>query len=262
VSFGPEPPRAGQAAARPGRIPATTFSWAILGINVVVWLLMELVGSSTSGRTLVAFGAKVNPLIAQGEYWRLFTPIFLHIGLTHLLFNGFAILSFGRLAEIVYGHGRFLAIYLVSGVTGALLSYLMSRGLSAGASGAIFGIAGALAVFYAQNRSVPHVAGQGQLIGIVLILVINGVYGLANQGVDNWGHLGGLLGGLSMAMWLTPKVAAVQDLDGDGDAVALRWRSSSPASWLIVPVLVAIVILAVATIPGAQSVPLTLPRPD
>ena len=113
---------------------------------------MEAYGDSTSVQTLVTFGAKVNPLIADGQYWRLVAPIFIHIGLMHLVFNSIALLTFGRIAEMIYGHTRFLAIYLVSGIAGVVLSYLLSRGISAGASGAIFGLGGALAVFFLVNR--------------------------------------------------------------------------------------------------------------
>jgi rhomboid protease GluP len=225
----------------PRRLPATTFSWAILAINCAVWLAMELAGGSTNPRTLIAFGAKVNGLIVQGEYWRLLTPVFLHIGLTHLVFNGFAILSFGRLAEMMYGHGRFLAIYLVSGITGATFSYLLSRGLSAGASGAIFGVAGALGVFFARNRDVPGVAGQ--LPGILLLLAINGGYGMLDPRIDNWGHLGGLVGGVSLAMWLSPRIVAAWD--AEGRVVALQRQESSAASWLVVPATLAIIAAAV-----------------
>src|SRR4051812_10213757 len=99
------------ASSQHRRIPATTFVWVLTAINILVWITMELVGSSSDSNTLVAFGAKVNRLIAKGEYWRLVTPMFLHIGLQHLVFNTIALLSLGRLAEIIYGHARFLAIY-------------------------------------------------------------------------------------------------------------------------------------------------------
>src|SRR5437764_12382773 len=148
----------------PRTIPRTLVVWIITGVNIAVWLAMEASGGSTSTRVLIAFGAKVNQLIVQGEYWRLLTAVFIHIGIMHLAFNSIALLSFGRLAELIYGHWRFLAIYLISGIAGATFSALFNpRGLSAGASGAIFGIAGALAVFFAINRNKGPLVGQGQL---------------------------------------------------------------------------------------------------
>jgi rhomboid protease GluP len=246
---GEEPRRArlpGWQLFRSGPAPATLVAWIIAGLNVAIWLAMELAGGSASGRTLVAFGAKVNPLIADGQYWRLLTSVFLHIGFAHLLFNSVALLSFGRVAEMVYGHTRFLAIYLVSGITGSVLSYLLSRSLSAGASGAIFGVAGALAVFFALNRGTP-IAGQGQLGGIVFVLIVNGVLGITQAGVDNWGHAGGLLGGLSLATWLAPRLTS---LTGAGGEIAgIRWERSSAASWVVVPAVLAILAAAVAMIP-------------
>jgi rhomboid protease GluP len=211
----------------------------LTGINVAVFIGMELTGGSTSGRNLVRWGANYAPLIAQGEYWRLLTCAFLHIGLPHLLFNSFALLSFGRLAEAIFGHGRFLAIYLVSGITGALLSYFFIRGLSAGASGAIFGVATALAVFYYLNRPAFRVLGENPLSGIVVVLVINAVLGIVQPFIDNWGHAGGILGGAALAMWLSPRV--VLEHDFEGDVVGVRWQPSPPSSWLLVPVILTIV---------------------
>ncbi len=228
--------------------PATLVVWAITAINVVVWLAMEAYGGSASGRTLIAFGAKVNPLIADGEYWRLVAPIFLHIGLMHLVFNSIALLTFGRLAEIIFGHTRFLAIYLVSGVAGTVLSYLLSRGVSAGASGAIFGLGGALAVFFAVNRGAGPAGLRGQLGSMVVLLAINGGYGLVQPAVDNWGHAGGLIGGLALAAWLAPRVAPV--VNPDGLRIGWRLRSASAAAWAIVPVVLGILAVAVARFPG------------
>jgi rhomboid protease GluP len=232
---------------RTSPIPATTLVWIIAAINVLVWGAMELTGGSTNTRNLIQFGAKVNQLIAQGEYWRLITPIFIHIGPMHLLFNTIALLSFGRLAEVLFGHSRFLAIYLVSGMTGVALSYFFSRSLSAGASGALFGIAGALLVFFFANRQVPGISAQGQLGGMVMLLVINGVYGVVAPGIDNWGHAGGLIGGLALAAWLAPRVIPVGE--PGGEPVGLRLQPSSAASWLSVPAVLAILFVALRNIP-------------
>lgn len=234
--------------ARGFRAPATFLAWALTAVNIVVWLAMEQAGGSTSGRVLVAFGAKVNAQIAQGEYWRLLTPVFLHIGLVHLVFNTFALLSFGRLAEGIYGHARFLAIYLVSGITGTALSYFLTRGVSAGASGAIFGVAGALAIFFATNRKAPPVASGGGLAGILGVLGFNLVFGVAMPGIDNWGHLGGLIGGAALAAWLTPRVRPLAGPEG----VRPGWRlEPSPSlAWLVVPLVLGILAVAVVIIPG------------
>jgi rhomboid protease GluP len=206
---------------------------------VAIFIGLELTGGSTSNRNLVRWGANFAVLVAQGEYWRLLTCIFLHIGLPHLLFNSFALLSFGRLAEAVFGHSRFLAIYLVSGITGSLLSFFFTRGLSAGASGAIFGVATALAVFYYLNRPAFRLLGENPLGGILFVLIINAVLGFVQPFIDNWGHGGGILGGAALAMWLAPRV--VLERGPEGNITGMRWQPSPPASWLMVPVVMLIV---------------------
>ena len=243
------PPRIeGEPARQQRAAPRTLAVWIITAINAAVFLAMELVGESTSTRTLVAFGAKVNSLIAQGEYWRLLTPVFLHIGLMHLIFNSVALLSFGRLAEAIYGHTRFVAIYLVAGIAGALFSYLFTRGVSAGASGAIFGIAGALAIFFAVNRNKGPIAGQGHLGSIIALLAINAVFGVINPMIDNWGHAGGLVGGTALAAYLTPRFAPVRT--PEGFQAGWRLEGSSPISWAVVPAVLAILFVAAVYIPS------------
>jgi len=229
--------------------PRTLVAWAITAINVAVWLAMEASGGSTRTQTLILFGAKVNSLIAQGEYWRLLTSVFLHIGALHLLFNSIALLSFGRLAETIYGHGRFLAIYLVAGVSGSVLSAILNpRGISAGASGAIFGLAGALAIFFAVNRNKGPMTGQGQLGSIVALLAINAVFGVLNPMIDNWAHAGGLLAGAALAAWLTPRFEPI--MTPEGVQIGWRLRRSSVASWAIVPAVAAILAVAAFRIPA------------
>ena len=109
--------------------------------------LMEVAGGSTNTATLIDFGAKVNWLILQGEWWRLFTPIVLHIGILHLSMNTLALYYIGMIVEKIYGNFRFLFIYLIAGFFGTLASLLFSPNISAGASGAIFGCFGALLYF-------------------------------------------------------------------------------------------------------------------
>src|SRR5439155_24645552 len=136
------------------------------------------------------------------------------------------------------GHARFLAIYLVSGISGVVLSYFFSRSLSAGAGGAIFGVAGALLLFYFFNRRVSAVSGKGQLGSILTVLVINAIYGVVQPGIDNWGHAGGLLAGLALGMWLAPRIVPVAG--PQGETIAFRRQPSSLASWVSVPLVLMI----------------------
>lgn len=116
----------------------------IISFLTVVFLTMELSGSSTEARTLIAFGAKDNALIMGGEWWRLLTSMFLHIGIIHLVLNGVALFFLGGIVERVFGSARFLVIFLFSGLIGSLASFIFTADLAAGASGAIFGCFGAI----------------------------------------------------------------------------------------------------------------------
>ncbi|HZJ58285.1 MAG TPA: rhomboid family intramembrane serine protease [Clostridia bacterium] len=173
-------------------------TYALLGINIGVWVLMSLTGLFMGwgqGRQLLFFGAKVNVLVAQGEYWRLFTAMFLHIGLLHLFFNSYALYIYGPAVEKLFGKLKFILVYIISGLVGSLLSYLFSPNDAAGASGAIFGLMGSLLYFRKEKRSLfQRVFGPG----LLMVIGINLLYGFIQPGIDNWGHIGGLLGGFLM----------------------------------------------------------------
>lgn len=167
-------------------------TYLILSLNLVVFVLMTLAGGSEQQSVLIAFGAKVNSLIKAGEIWRLFTSMFLHIGYLHLIFNLYALWSIGPFSEERFGHWRFLVIYIMSGLGGAIASYLFSPALSAGASGAIFGLLGAL-LYFALKR--PWLWKSGFGMNLVVVILINFGFGLSQPGIDNFAHLGGLLTG-------------------------------------------------------------------
>jgi len=166
-----------------------------LASNVVIWLVMSLFGliyELSVTHQLVLFGAKVNLLIAQGETWRLFTAMFLHVNLIHLFFNSYALFLYGPVVEKIYGRARFICIYLFSGLLGTLLSYLFYPNPAAGASGAIFGLMGSL-LYLRQHRKTLFQRMFGP--GLIIIIIINLMYGITQPGIDNWGHMGGLAGG-------------------------------------------------------------------
>ena len=185
------------------RTPVVTF--LLIAISILIFLLMTLMGGSTNVNTLLKFGAMYRPLFAAGEYWRLVTPLFLHIGLLHLMFNMYALLVLGSVVEQIYGSTRFLYLYLISGIGGAVGSALFSTAVSAGASGAIFGVAGvALIVGYRyRNRIASNfksIVGRG----IVPFVLFNLAYGALNRGIDNYAHLGGLITGAVLAFVVPP----------------------------------------------------------
>ncbi|MFD1736544.1 rhomboid family intramembrane serine protease [Bacillus salitolerans] len=172
------------------------WTYVFMVIQLLMFLLLERFGGSTDPRTLIQFGAKYTPLILEGEWWRFFTPIFLHIGFLHLFMNTIALLYLGRLIEQIYGNYRFVYIYLFSGILGSIASFVFSPSLSAGASGAIFGCFGALVYFGMIN---PKVFLQTMGSNVIVLIGINVVIGFLVPSIDNSGHLGGLLGGFLAA---------------------------------------------------------------
>ncbi|ANK59334.1 rhomboid family intramembrane serine protease [Loigolactobacillus backii] len=172
-------------------------TYLLLIIQVVIFGLMTLAGGSTNTNVLVFFGAKVNQLIQMGEWWRLFTPMFLHIGLMHLAVNSVTLYYIGEQIEGVFGHWRFLVIYLLSGFTGNIASFVFSPNLSAGSSTAIFGLFGAFFMLMEAFRNNQAIRAVGRQFG--LFIVLNLAFDLFAPGIDLAGHVGGLLGGFLIA---------------------------------------------------------------
>jgi len=164
---------------------------ALVAINVGIYLLELGMGGNINGtgNEIYRHGVLYGPLVADGEWWRLFTPMFLHYGPLHLGLNMLALWWFGSAVEQVLGRGRYLLLYLVSGVAGSAGALIASpNSLTVGASGAIFGILGAAFVLERQRTYVLG-GGAGMLI------VLNLVFSLAVPGISIGGHLGGLAGG-------------------------------------------------------------------
>ncbi|RHW41064.1 rhomboid family intramembrane serine protease [Neobacillus notoginsengisoli] len=172
------------------------FTYIFMAIQIAVFLILELNGGSTNPSTLLKFGAKFNPLILNGEWWRFFTPIFLHIGLLHLAMNTFGLYFVGTAVERMMGSARFLFVYLFAGFGGSLASFLFSHELSAGASGAIFGCLGALLYF---GLVFPRLFYRTMGPTVLFIIVLNLAFGFSVSMVDNAGHIGGLAAGFLAA---------------------------------------------------------------
>ncbi|MDO5456727.1 MAG: rhomboid family intramembrane serine protease [Atopococcus tabaci] len=170
----------------------------------VMFLVMEFAGGSQDTSVLVFFGAKFNPLIAMGQYWRLITPMFLHIGFLHLVMNGVAIYFLGQDLEDVYGHFRFLLIFLLSGLMGNIFSFAFNNAISAGASTAVFGLFSTIIAMAQADPDNSYLQAVARSYWILII--INIVFNLFSQGVDLAGHLGGFFGGYFVATALTHPV--------------------------------------------------------
>src|SRR5919109_5249202 len=177
------------------------FTYIFLTINIVMFLLMSLAGGTTDEPVLMAFGVKSNTEIDQGQTWRFVTPIFIHIGLLHLFFNSYALWMVGPQVEKLYGGARFVILYVLTGVAGVYGSYAYHPNtISAGASGAIFGLFGVLLVFGIRYRnSIPPEFKRAVGTGVLPVIVINLIIGFTIPAIDNSAHISGLLAGAVLA---------------------------------------------------------------
>ena len=188
--------------------PVTTL---LLVSFIGLFIMQVLTGvdaNNPSTEALVKWGANALPFTMDNEPWRLVSSAFLHIGLMHLLFNGFAMYFFGQIAEPMFGSAKFLALFLLAAIGGNLLNNYVTwqgivdgtgqAGLSAGASGGIMGIGAALLIAALFKISVNGMVLN--LKSLIFIMGINLVYGFAVPGIDNAGHIGGAITGLIIAL--------------------------------------------------------------
>lgn len=193
------------------RTPGMPVSYSLITINVLVFVAMLFNGAgfwhSPNGVQL-AWGANFGPATQDGEWWRLGTALFLHFGAMHLLLNMIALWDGGAWVERMYGHGRFVAIYFGAGLTGNLCSMVFQKGqpVSGGASGAIFGIYGALIAYLWLNRRRIHASEFRWLfIAALAFSALTIAFGLVIPGIDNGAHIGGLVSGLFLGSILLPE---------------------------------------------------------
>jgi rhomboid protease GluP len=178
-------------------------TYVLIGICVLVYLLQVATSYSLKTDLPAALGVKDNTLIMQGQVWRLFTPIFLHGSILHIAFNMYALFYIGPTLERFYGRRRYLALFLLSGFAGNVISFMFSPYQSLGSSTSIFGLLGAEGVLIYQNREIFGNIARRALTQVVLIAAVNLVIGLT-PGIDNWGHIGGLIGGTLFAWFGGP----------------------------------------------------------
>ncbi len=203
----------------PGADRKPFVAWALLGAIVLTWALAELAGGSADSATLIAFGAMEAGAVAAGDYWRLFTAIFLHAGLWHLGLNCVSLFILGTQAEKVFGHARFAALYLLSGLGASALSYALNlsrleNAVGVGASGAIFGLLGGLAAFFLINRDKLGAMGRSSLTALLILAGINLAFGLAVPGIDNYAHAGGFASGALIGLAFAPGYRLERDAFG------------------------------------------------
>jgi rhomboid protease GluP len=181
--------------------PTISLTQIILGINVVVFLAMapdSLSINGFAGGPAVRWAANIAPYTLSGEWWRLITYMFLHANLLHIAFNMWCLWDLGGLCESLYGRWTYAAIYFTTGIGAGLATLAWNRSaLTIGASGAIFGLAGALiAAFKLGEFSLPREALSGTLRSLMIFVGFNLFLGVTMPGVDNAAHIGGLIMGL------------------------------------------------------------------
>lgn len=194
-------PAFGEAGERP------VVTWGLVTAIVAVWVLTEWTGSSTDGRTLLRFGANVPELVRSGEWWRLVSSIFLHVGWLHLFFNAYACYLFGNFVERTAGRWELFTVFLFSGLAGSAASALLGvHVVSAGASGAVFGLVG-MGMFIALRfrGTFPPRMRRIYVINFLFIAALNMVYGFIEPHIDNLAHGGGLAAGAVAGLLVAPR---------------------------------------------------------
>lgn len=172
-------------------------TFTLIGINIIIYLITAFLSGNIfdiNSDTLEKYGAISKVLIQHGEIWRLLTCAFLHANLVHITCNMYSLYIIGPQIQQIYGTKKYLIIYIISCITSSSLSYLISsyNGISVGASGGIFGLMGALLAFAIIER---HKIQKKYLSSLIQIIVINLFIGLSIKNIDNFGHIGGLIGG-------------------------------------------------------------------
>ncbi len=224
-----------------------TFTFVLLTINIFIFLLMSLYSDTNNFEVLRAFGAKYNSLINEGEWWRLVTPVFLHIGWLHLLVNMYSLFMLGPYVERLYGSAKFVSFWVLTGVAGVAASYFASGtgmrptgfigqflfrggdGPSAGASGALFGLIGVLFVFGIKFRhELPEGFKRAFGTGMLPTILINLFIGYSIPYIDNAAHLGGFAAGAALALFVGYK------RPGSRGPVAVAWHVLQVALLIIV----------------------------
>src|SRR5258708_2696597 len=227
-------------------------TWSVLIVTLAVWWVTAYVAAQAAGvhtiseiitiiasnainiqdryndvisNVVMTYGAKDNGLILRGQYWRFVTTIFLHANALHVGLNMLNFFVLGIFLERLFGHMRFLLIYLLSGIISIIASFYFSpQDISVGASGAIFGLVGAYSIFVLVHRQAFPRGGIPAMLWLIIIIGINLSIGLFVSTVDNYAHIGGLLSGALLGWWFAPlyKLSSTQEMT-DMHSLSRRW---------------------------------------
>src|SRR5215472_8722562 len=216
----------------------------LIALNILMFLIMVLQGVSVfepTAESVLKWGADYGPLTLHGQWWRMVVSTFLHFGLIHLLFNMFVLFNIGLFMESLAGRVSFVVLYLVCGLGGSAASLVWHPSIvSAGASGAIFGLYGALLGFLVRHRgSIPGESLASLRKGALTFIGYNLLYGL-RPGVDMAAHVGGLVTGFVLGLSLIERPATLSSASVSGEPTAASGTELTPASNWRVPTTVAL----------------------
>ena len=177
----------------------------LVAANAALFLICEFLGGSENSEVLIRMGAAQTQMITGGQYWRLFTCMFLHIGFAHFINNMIVLIALGEFVEPNTGHIKYLILYLLGGIAGSALTVLVdlmkndTGTLAAGASGAVFALIGAYVVMVLRKKIHNQRLSIGRLIFGIALAVLPGFY---TPGVGVTAHIGGMLAGMIMGFFL------------------------------------------------------------
>ncbi|MCL4255172.1 MAG: rhomboid family intramembrane serine protease [Anaerolineae bacterium] len=208
------------------RVVKPYVTYGLMAVNIAIFIFMFYLATPMQTFDIYRWGASNHIDVFQGgQYHRLITAMFLHGSPEHIVFNMLSLYFIGTTVERFFGHVRFAIVYILGGLTGSVLSAVLNPPLvtSVGASGAVFAIFGAQYVFWYQHRKLFGETARQQLRQLVIFAGMNfavGILSTFNLGegqvrIDNWGHLGGLLGGLALAWLISPNLLLERHTEGE-----------------------------------------------
>lgn len=217
------------------------FTYAILVIIALIFFYYRSLPPLEQA-LFVRSWAKINDAVYEGEYYRLFTAMFLHLDLSHIVFNGLALYIFGRDVEGLFGHTRFLIIYFLGGLAGSVGSLIYTNAPSIGASGAVFALFSALGVHFYQHRELYGPYAAIRVRQMVVLAAINILFGLSpGTRIDNAAHMGGLIGGFILAWFISPEFQRHASFLGPNQLVIMD--TNPPTKWFFVPIVFSVVLI-------------------
>lgn len=245
-----QPPRQRVMLHIPSVRPLATY--ALILMNVAIFVVRLL--SPQLNAQILEWGANHPPsVLLNGEYHRLLTSMFLHASIygpsgelapqnfLHLFFNMYILYAVGASLEQMFGHTRFLIVYLLGGLAGSILSVLLGsfNSLSVGASGAVFAVLGAEFVYLYHHRKLLGEAGRARRQSLLLFGIINLVFGLASllpgsaMRIDNWAHIGGLAGGMILSWFISPYFVMEAHPDHPGEFLGVDTNPLARRYWIV-----------------------------